>query len=279
MGKEVTGMNYYERRLDAEKYCYFVKVGANCFDDENKNIGKYVHFHKNVQFLFLKEGQITLQIGGENLEIKQGQIVFIDSLEPHVFFPDKIDGYLLVLGVWYVDAFKTLFADKRLPRIMGDNAKNQQIFEFVEKWHNTLPRVESEEMCYDTFLKANQLFKLLKNGYGVVSKSEVLSDVAISSILAFVNDHFQENITIKEIASKLGYAKEYCSQIFNRYMGESFRKYLNRKRIEKFQQLYLLKKDNVSVAEISKECGFECQATFYRAYKQIYGKTPKNKKL
>lgn len=271
-------MNYYERRLDAEKYCYLVKLGANYIEDENKNIGGYVHFHKNLQFLFLKKGQITLQIGGENHEVKQGQIVFVDSLESHSFSPEKIEGYLLVLGIWYVDAFKTIFSDKRLPRIMGDKVKNEQIFEFIEKWFGSFSQVESDEFCYDIFLKSNQLFKMLKNVYGVVRKSEVLSDVAISSILAFVNDHFQENITIKEIALKLGYAKEYCSQIFNKYMGESFRKYLNRKRIEKFQQLFSLKKDETTIAEISKECGFDCQATFYRAYRQIYGKTPKNKK-
>ena len=120
---------------------------------------------------------------------------------------------------------------------------------------------------------------MLKNDYGIVAKTSVSTDFAISSILNYVNDHFQENITIKEIATKLGYAKEYCSQIFNKYMGESFRKYLNRKRICYFQQLYASQKDSLSVAEISKKCGFDCQATFYRAYKEIYGKTPKNKKL
>ena len=271
-------MNIYERRLDAEKYCYLIKFDEAMKNVEHECVGGYSHFHKNVQFLFLTKGNTTVNINGELTDVTQGSILFIDSLEPHSFSSDKIEGYLLILGLWYVEAFNTLFKDRRLPRVMCDLTKNGKVFEFIKTWHDSNTQLSGDELTYDIFLKSNQLFKLLKSAYGIVGKQTISQDLAISSILNYVNEHFQEKITIKEIALKLGYAKEYCSQIFNRYMGESFRQYLNRKRIEKFEQLYATKKDSVPVAQITKECGFDCQATFYRAYKQIHGKTPKNKK-
>lgn len=275
-------MNLYERRIDTDKNCYLFKLEQICEENENKVIGHKTRFNKNVQILFLTKGETTAKIGGDLLNIKQGQIIFIDSLESHSFKVGQVEGYLVVFGYWYVDTFNSLFVGKRFPRIMDDEAKNGKIFEFVEKWYkwfSSLNNVVNEEFLYETFLKANQLFKLFKNSYEMVNKIKPSSDVAISGILNYVNDHYVDNITIKEIALKLGYAKEYCSQIFNKYMGESFRQYLNRKRVEKFQQIYLAQKDELSVAEIAKLCGFDCQATFYRAYKSLYGKTPKNKKL
>ena len=59
-------------------------------------------------------------------------------------------------------------------------------------------------------------------------------------------------------------------------MGESFRNYLNRIRIMRFEEL-AGKTENQSVMNIAMDCGFESMATFYRAYRRIYNRSPKFK--
>ena len=125
----------------------------------------------------------------------------------------------------------------------------------------------------------NQLLLMLKESYGIIERPRINNESAIVSILNYVDRSYKDNITIKMIADSLGYTKEYCSQVFNRYMGESFRKYLNRIRIYKFQDLFRDNGNTMSIIEIAKLCGFDSQATFYRAYRDVYGTTPKCKKM
>ena len=61
-------------------------------------------------------------------------------------------------------------------------------------------------------------------------------------------------------------------------MGESFRSYLNRIRVYKFQELYRERGENTSIIHLAFECGFGSQSTFYRAYKEVFGINPKETK-
>ena len=79
-------MSVYENRYDAEKCCHFIKIDNTVSKINSSIADKHEHFHKNVQFIFTKNGTANVQVCGENIQLNGDSILFIDSLEPHLFF-------------------------------------------------------------------------------------------------------------------------------------------------------------------------------------------------
>ena len=272
-------MEYYEKYADVDKYCYFVEANEPAFAGFVHEIACYPHFHKNVEFLFVTKGVQHAIIGGEKVVAEAGDILYVDTFEPHSFSRDEgVEGYVLVVSLWYLDCFQKLFEQQHFPRVMRDKEKNAPIFEFIREWKSQYRKDRYLEDTYEIFVSANRLFLMLKNTYGMVARHKKNNESVILDILNYLEKNYREKITVKEIAKTLGYTKEYCSQVFNFYMGESFRRYLNRIRIYKFQELYRERGEDVSIIHLAFECGFDSQSTFYRAYKEVFGVTPKERK-
>ena len=269
-------MEYYEKYADVDKYCYFVEANEPSVAGLVHEIACYPHFHKNVEFLFVTKGVQHAIIAGEKVVAEAGDILYVDTFEPHSFADDKgVEGYILVVSLWYLDCFQKVFEHQHFPRVMNDKEKNAEIIEFVKSWKKQYRKGFYLEDAYEIFVNANRLFLMIKQAYGTVSMQKKNNESAILSILNYLEKNYKENVTVKDLAKTLGYTKEYCSQIFNFYMGESFRKYLNRLRIYKFQELYRENGAKTSILNIAFDCGFDSQSTFYRAYKDVFGTTPR----
>jgi AraC-like DNA-binding protein len=86
---------------------------------------------------------------------------------------------------------------------------------------------------------------------------------------------FTENeITLKDLAGKVGLRHHQLSQVLNQHMGISFHDFLNRYRIERARKL-LAEDDNETIIGIAYECGFNSKVTFNQAFKKHTGITPK----
>ena len=272
-------MEYYEKVADVDKYCYFVKANEPSVAGMVHEIACFPHFHKNVEFLFITKGVQRATVGGQKIVVEAGDILCVDSFEPHSFAKDEgVEGYVLVLSLWYLDCFKKLFENQHFPRVMRDKDKNAEIIEYVRKWRKDYRKGRYLEDAYEIYVNANRLFLMIKNAYGTVQIQKKNNESVILDILNYIEKNYNENITVEVIAKTLGYTKEYCSQIFNFYMGESFRRYLNRLRVYKFQELYRERGSKNSIIHLAFECGFDSQSTFYRAYKDVFGQTPREHK-
>ena len=271
-------MEYYEKHADVDKYCYFVEANEPSIAGLVHEIACHPHFHKNVEFLFVTKGVQHATIGGEKVVAEAGDILYIDTFEPHSFADDKgVEGFVLVVSLWYFDCFQKLFEQQHFPRMMQDKEKNKEIIAFIREWKSGYRKDCYVEDAYEIFVNANRLFLMIKSAYGTEIRHKKNNESVILDILNYLEKNYREDITVKRIAETLGYTKEYCSQIFNYYMGESFRSYLNRLRVYKFQELYRERGEHTSIINLAFECGFNGQSTFYRAYKEVFGVTPREK--
>ncbi|MCF0133070.1 MAG: helix-turn-helix transcriptional regulator [Blautia sp.] len=91
-------------------------------------------------------------------------------------------------------------------------------------------------------------------------------------ITDYINEHFADDLTLEQVADMAGFSKYHFSRLFREYTDNSFYKYLNIRRIDHARMLLL--NPELSVLEVSLQCGFSSLSAFLRMFKQINMCTP-----
>lgn len=88
----------------------------------------------------------------------------------------------------------------------------------------------------------------------------------------YINNHYQEDITLELLSEKAFMNKFYLVHAFKKYKGISPINYLIRLRLK--EAMELLETTNYSIAQISGCCGFSSQSYFSQVFKKTLHMTP-----
>ena len=91
-------------------------------------------------------------------------------------------------------------------------------------------------------------------------------------VIAYVNAHLQEKITLENVSESLGYSPAYLGRIFREEQGMGFREKVNSSRVE--QAARLLVETQKTACEIAQQLGFQQYKRFLGHFKQHYECTP-----
>ncbi|MDC3416007.1 response regulator transcription factor [Aquibacillus salsiterrae] len=94
----------------------------------------------------------------------------------------------------------------------------------------------------------------------------------IHEVKQYVQDYYDEEITLAEIAESLYINKNYLSQLFKKVTGETFVNYLNKFRIEKAKEK--LKEQKYMIYEVSEMVGYQNPTYFSKVFRSITGTSP-----
>jgi AraC family transcriptional activator of pobA len=92
-------------------------------------------------------------------------------------------------------------------------------------------------------------------------------------IINFMDEHFQQNISVESLAAMSGYSYDRFRHLFKEKTGVAPLRYLFLKRLELAKSLLLNTK--MLVSEIASETGFINDAQFCNIFKRETGLTPK----
>lgn len=106
-----------------------------------------------------------------------------------------------------------------------------------------------------------------------ISKGGRLRDFYIHEAIAFIEQNFQNNISVENIADNCGLNRSYFGKIFKEAIGRTPQEFLLNYRMTKAAEL--LKLTRLSIGDISKAVGYDNQLHFSRAFKNIYGISPR----
>ncbi len=101
-----------------------------------------------------------------------------------------------------------------------------------------------------------------------------LRDFYIKEAIAFIEQNFQNNISVEDIAASCGLNRSYFGKIFHEYTGKSPQDFLISYRMSKAAEL--LKLTKLSIADIGNAIGYPNQLHFSRAFKNVYGISPRH---
>lgn len=154
-----------------------------------------------------------------------------------------------------------------LSRVAIDGgAKTDSIFRLNTEFLSRLYREqELEDLCMlmqevlESFMNAMFYEKDKGNPY-------------IRKALRFMADNYSQRLELAQVAEYVGLSPSYFSSLFRQVVGETFREYLCRLRVEESKHLLLSGK--YSLADIAISMGFPDQSYYSKVFKRIVGVTP-----
>jgi len=141
------------------------------------------------------------------------------------------------------------------------------------------------EMLYITQHKSMAPFHLIGHLYLFIDalirsissahtlKSGRLRDFYIHEALTFIEQNFQNDISVEDIADTCGLNRSYFGKIFKEALGKTTQEFLLNYRMTKATEL--LKLTRLSIGDISKAVGYGNPLHFSRAFKNVYGISPR----
>lgn len=106
-----------------------------------------------------------------------------------------------------------------------------------------------------------------------IQKGSQLRDFYIHEALNFMEHNFQNDISVEDVAAVCGLNRSYFGKIFKKAVGKSPQEFLLSYRMTKAAEL--LKLTQLSIGDISQAVGYDNQLHFSRAFKNIYGVSPR----
>ena len=114
---------------------------------------------------------------------------------------------------------------------------------------------------------------LSRSSSSQMTTSGRVRDFYIKEALNYIEQNFPNDISIENIASFCGLNRTYFGRIFKETVGKSPQQFLLSYRMAKAAEL--LKLTDLSISDIGNAVGYSNQLHFSRAYKNVYGVSPR----
>ena len=95
---------------------------------------------------------------------------------------------------------------------------------------------------------------------------------AIQKTLDYMEEHYEEELTIEQLSTIAHLSRFYYQRLFYRLTGYTVSEYLRSVRLK--MAAGLLKADSGKIMDIAMQCGFSSHSTLTRAFRQCYGMSP-----
>lgn len=104
-----------------------------------------------------------------------------------------------------------------------------------------------------------------------IKESNTQSD-SIKNAKKYINLHYDQSITLSELANQIGLSEEYFSRLFKKEVGKNFTEYMTELRMEKARTL--LKQGIFNINEVAEMVGITNHSYFSSQFKKYFGVNP-----
>ena len=254
-------------------------------DSSWSNASVNLHSHAFFEILFCRNtcGAEYL-VGSERYRLQKGDIILVAPgishcplLPEHMTEPYKRD------VIWLSSEFMEMLAHtfpvlpdhqpfySTLLRTSGTN------WEFLgELFQNGIWEARHKAPGWETAVIGNtiHLLSLIHRAFLDHSTAPLKAEKPelLDQVLGYIETHLADKITLGEIARHFYVSESTISQTFRQKMGVSFHRCVTQRRLIAAKTLIT---EGIALEVVSQQVGFSDYSSFYRAFKQEYGISPR----
>ncbi len=257
-----------------------------------QSIKKYpIHYHKDIVEIVLPiKGHLQIKSGFENVLLEEGNFFIINNTLIHSLSSDE-DTVVIFFHLqleYFKEQFPYIqymfFRDSLSGKLLGNNENCPEVKEsfktyFLKTLISILIEVQKDEkskcnlnklihrLVYQMVFKFNWLQLLKRDG-------EFLSSLQLDRyhrIVEYIHNHYMERIYLDAIVAREFLSKTYFSSYWKNLTTYTFQERIDFIRVIKSEFLLF---NNMTVTEISQQCGFSDIKYYYKNFKRWYGCMP-----
>ncbi|WP_431803747.1 AraC family transcriptional regulator [Halobacillus andaensis] len=277
-----------DRRLKELTNHRTVELPAACYETTiSNNVNGYIplHWHEEIQLIYVTSGEGTFQINEEKIAVKEGEGLFINSSRLHMAEESRQNGcvYICLNIAPHFLLPDELYPTYVFPYIKATNL-NYLFIGTKHPWQNNilnsilniqlLMQEEPAHFELDVFMLINQMWKeLILNGLPLeYDEGEAIKQSRIKQMINYINLHYDKKIMLDDIAQAGQLSRSECCRYFKKMLGKTALDYVTDYRIQK--SLVLLQKSNYTMTEIAYEVGFNSSSYFINKFRKRMNMTP-----
>lgn len=232
----------------------------------------------------MKEGVFRCCINGTGITLNQGEGIFINSKRIHSNGTVKNKHCLLYCSIVhpsYLCASRYI-EDKYVSPIIGAGSFDYLLLrkgEWTEEILNILISLFEKpeslvlelEIIEASYHILSLLYKNIKPSTSTVPNTSLYEDT-FKSMVTYIGEHFQEKLSLDDIAAAGNIGKTLCAKIFKKYASKTPGDYLIHYRIT--QSMEWLSDRNRKITDIAFSAGFNSTSHYTETFRKIVGCTP-----
>ena len=247
------------------------------------------HWHPEIEITYVQKGTMCYKVNHMVYHLKEGDIVFNNSGALHsgtmenqkdcAYIPVTFDSRLIygffqsTVNSKYVDP---VIQDSMLPAICIDQS---------EPWHKPfreylLRIIDLDEKKPDFYelditICLQSMWRLLLEHITYepqASRENSLEYDRIKKILSYIEENYQNKITLNDIAGHIHLCESECTRLFKRHMNTTLFAFLQEYRIERSLEFL---QDVQPVSAVADKAGFSDPNYYSKVFAKIKGCSPR----
>lgn len=248
-----------------------------------------LHNHPFYEFVHcIKTNGTTYILGAKQYALQSGDLICITPGVNHrPVYPQNMTASFDRIILHVHEKFMKKIIEEYLPPenrnqcfepvIRQDPARQNQTLRLFEKGYEELTRNKSPLGKLETLSAVIQILCLIlvpqhkeNAGFSKREKTDLMDDA-----IAWVDEHYSENVSLEKIAKALYQSPSTISHLFSSKMQTSFYRYVTERRLSESENLI---RSGYALEEVSRQVGFSNYQTFFRAFKNYNGFSPSDYK-
>ena len=247
--------------------------GARCLIKRHRLSNRYsihMHWHDYFELEILLSGNATHICNGQKQNATKGDVWLLSQLDFHAFVADEP---VEIINI----SLDRGFLSERIERMLSRGAICSHLDpDTLEHAYTLCKALQAEQANGERFcelalraLTEQLVILILRNAK---SREGEAVPYAIRTTIAYLHDHFLEDVSVEQLALRQGLSTNYFGMLFRSVTGVSLREYLNKLRLR--YACNLLQTTEMPIKEIAGMSGYHSVEYFFSVFRRQLAMTP-----
>ena len=244
-----------------------------------------VHWHDELEIIYVKSGFLTVNISGENYIGKPGDAFVVSPGNLHFMGSQNgtVDYFTFLFPLKYIAFRSDVMLDDKLiePLNSGHLMISPEIKDTVKEQCEQLAGVYAAEIDKSESKITSQIRKkiillqfiheLWKKGF-IVENDTTGRNTVEKEMVSYIQQNYTGKILLREFGEQFHLSEKYISRYFKEHFHITLSRYVTYLRLEHAKQM--LQETDISVTEVAMQSGYQNISYFIRSFKKTYGVSP-----
>lgn len=267
-----------EKQLFSDSFPFSIIV------NDKENFYYPPHWHNAVELIYSIKNKCYVNVNNTDYVLSENDILYIAAGDVHSFNIHNSKGNVFIIQFDFSELYgftgnsseKLFFSKTEIISYSKDKALHNELKMNIDK---IIDEYNKKDFAYQLFLNASILNitailsrTYFRNNDTAKNNNKAYGFVKLDKAFKYIEENYQYNISLKDVSKAAGFSEYHFSRVFKKITDKNFHSYLNEYRIKKAEKLLL--DGDITITQISGNCGFNSMVTFNRIFKQIKGCSP-----